>query len=264
MTNRALLVFEPVDLAGNPKIGQEVTIYEADGTTLLAATMYAANTGGTTLSNPLTVNAQGQCVAYLTTPQRVVARANGNSFVLNVEPDPSNYLTNPISPSLFTGHAANRLLGTTDDATLTMFQATTAMIAANAVTNYGFASGSTADPTTTSGSFVTLEEMDITLSCQGGAVLLLILGTFQNTAAGNSISLGFDVDAAGSAQYYQSPMAPVNNYSFLIGAMALITGLSGSAGSPVSHQFRGRWATSAGTAKAVSTSRFMAAINFRR
>jgi hypothetical protein len=264
VVNRAFLGFQVTDLAGNIRRGQEVWLYEADGTTPLAATMYAANTGVATLTNPLTTNAQGAVAVYVTTGQRAVAVTGGIPTPVTFETDPANYLTNPISPTLFTGHAVNRVLGTTDDTTLTMLQVTTAMLASGSVSNVGFASGATFDPTTTSGTFAPLSEMDITLSTRGGTVFLLVIGTFKHTTAGKYLALGFDTDLAGGAQFYQQPVAPANDYPFLVGAVGYATGLSGSASSPVSHRFRAMWSTDGATATAVSVSRFMLAVELRK
>lgn len=52
--------------------GATVTVYEADGVTLLGQTMYLAATGGTTRSNPLQANSLGSLEFWTDWPQTVV------------------------------------------------------------------------------------------------------------------------------------------------------------------------------------------------
>lgn len=56
---------------GQPIANAAVTIREQGTTTAIAATMYAAKTGGTTVSNPITTDAGGTVELWLDTPQQV-------------------------------------------------------------------------------------------------------------------------------------------------------------------------------------------------
>jgi hypothetical protein len=89
---RALLQHVVQNATGDAQGGASVTVYEADGTTLLAASMFSAASGGTTLTNPLTADAYGLVTAYVTTPQRCVVSVSGRTYATEFEPDPSTLL----------------------------------------------------------------------------------------------------------------------------------------------------------------------------
>lgn len=77
---------------GEQVTGAVGTMYEVDGVTPLAATMYAARTGGTTLTNPLT-SVAGRFTAYVNVPQRAVLISNGISNPVEFTPDPGESMT---------------------------------------------------------------------------------------------------------------------------------------------------------------------------
>jgi hypothetical protein len=54
-----------------PVVGASVSLYEEGTTTPIAETIYAAATGGTTLSNPLTTGAAGALEFWLEAPKRL-------------------------------------------------------------------------------------------------------------------------------------------------------------------------------------------------
>jgi hypothetical protein len=62
------------DTNGRPVPSAAVNVYQAGTTTPIAETIYAADSGATTLANPVTANAQGEVEFYLAAPARVDLR----------------------------------------------------------------------------------------------------------------------------------------------------------------------------------------------
>lgn len=69
------------DPAGRPIPSATLNVYQPGTTTPIAETIYAADSGGTTLANPLTANAQGEIEFFLAVPKRVDLRWSKNGFV---------------------------------------------------------------------------------------------------------------------------------------------------------------------------------------
>jgi hypothetical protein len=111
---RALLSHRVSDQAGTVLPYQSVLILEMDAATPLAQTLYAAPTGGTVRTNPLTADALGLVVAYADTPQRAIARvASGDTtedVVIQIEDDPADTLSDPIPLGNLAAPAANYAL----------------------------------------------------------------------------------------------------------------------------------------------------------
>lgn len=79
----------------------EVTVYESGTTTPVADTIYVADTGGSTLSNPFTGGSDGTVEFYLDTPKRVSVKIDGASAGLGDITkivDPGNLNTGLYSP----------------------------------------------------------------------------------------------------------------------------------------------------------------------
>jgi hypothetical protein len=66
-----------------------VYLYEIDGVTPLAQTLYTADTGGTVLANPLVSDDQGHVEAYADEPQRLVVKTGAISRVGELRPHPN-------------------------------------------------------------------------------------------------------------------------------------------------------------------------------
>lgn len=75
--------------------GAEVTVYEMDGVTPIAQTMYTARTGGAVLSNPLTADTSGLIKAYVPIPQACLVEVNGVQTPTAFEADPDDMLLVP-------------------------------------------------------------------------------------------------------------------------------------------------------------------------
>lgn len=71
MTARARFYDVAVDPAGRPIRDIAAAVYQTGTTTPISATIYAAATGSTTLSNPITANDQGEVEFYLIDPATV-------------------------------------------------------------------------------------------------------------------------------------------------------------------------------------------------
>jgi hypothetical protein len=87
---RAVLEHVALDSSGNVLAGQSVYVYEADGTTPIIQTMYAALTGSATRSSPLTSDSLGRVIAYTATPQRVKLGINGATYTSEFRADPAD------------------------------------------------------------------------------------------------------------------------------------------------------------------------------
>lgn len=84
---RARCRYVVTDAQGNRLSGASVTVYEPNTVTAIAATMYADDSGGGTLANPLTVDANGAVLFYLATPQRVDLKVEKAGYAPLVVPD---------------------------------------------------------------------------------------------------------------------------------------------------------------------------------
>lgn len=98
-----------IDEEGDKRPNVAVTVYEDDGVTLLAQTMYSSESGGAILSNPLTTDSMGNILAFVNTPQSVILSAGGATISADFhgasEDTPSAILT--ATGDLLYGTAAN-------------------------------------------------------------------------------------------------------------------------------------------------------------
>lgn len=111
---RGLLSFLLQNQDGTIQPYASVTVYEADGTTLLQEPLYVGPTGSTTLSNPLTTNDLGRAVAYCDTAQRAVVKTGSGpsivSTVIDIVDDPADIQSAPIALSALAAPANNLVL----------------------------------------------------------------------------------------------------------------------------------------------------------
>lgn len=120
------------------------------------------------------------------------------------------------------------------------------------------ANGSTNAPTTTSGSFVVIPEMTVTLTFQGGTAFVNFSGSFniQNNDQWNFAIFVDGVEAPGTRRLMHAIMSTA-----LLGATGQFPGIEASVShlatnlSPGTHTFDVRWAVVGGTARANSTNR---------
>lgn len=126
----------------------------------------------------------------------------------------------------------------------------TAMLAANAVTQTAFASGSSSGPTTTSTSLVNLTDMANTLTTVGGDLITILVSSFQLTSA-NNMSMGLRLDS-GSDVSTMTWSAIASSGITVVFTIAKFTGVSAT-----SHTVNGRWSVSTGTGTATGVARFM-------
>jgi hypothetical protein len=136
----------------------------------------------------------------------------------------------------------------------------TADIAAGAIHQIVFVQATTANPTTTSASFVDLADMTATLTTTGGRVLAFLVGQYTVTAvSGGVITQGLSLDAAAEAGA-QGEAPSGLNVQISIFAMADL-------GTPTaaSHTIKGRWAVGGGsTASAIGVNRRLLVIEFKK
>lgn len=249
------LVQVPVVLPnGNVVKGASVTLYEEDGVTLLAQTLYAAASGGTTLSNPLTTDDYGLAQAYADTPQRAVASAGGASMVIDIAEDPADTVlgsfVNPMTtlndlikggasgvPTRMATGTANELLHGLN----TWGSVATADIAANAVSKLWYCVGTASNPSTTFNTYQLIPQLDTgSITTSGGDLLAVVFGSFYTSAQPDNVSLAVRLDSdaqvkvAGNAGTFA-------NYTFQMAGSTLFTGVSAG-----SHQVRAYWATQQG------------------
>jgi hypothetical protein len=78
MTNRASVALTEITPTGEPLASATIAFYEEDGTTPLAATLYAANAGGSSAAPHIT-NAKGQLLRFAQYPQRASYTVNGDA-----------------------------------------------------------------------------------------------------------------------------------------------------------------------------------------
>jgi hypothetical protein len=113
--------------------------------------------------------------------------------------------------------------------------------------------GTTADPTTSSGSFVVIPEMTMSLATNGGDVLVHFSSSFKIQAA-DAFDFTIYVDGAevGGKKHIESATL----IAAVVGAtQILVTGLS-----IASHTIEARWRQTAGNARAVGAMRSLTAI----
>lgn len=109
---------------------------------------------------------------------------------------------------------------------------------------FGFASGVTNSPTTTSISYSDLAEMTVTLTTTGGDLLCWFAGAFAHSDATKAIQIAFSLDGAAEVGAF-SLNEPVANKTFLGVGLWRFTGVSAG-----SHTVKIRWLTDGATATA--------------
>jgi hypothetical protein len=121
---RAMGVHRVVYQAGTVQPYQSVLILDDDGSTF-GQTLYVGPTGGEVLANPLTANDLGLIVAYVDTPQRVLARVTLDSMDYDVPfdfvDDPIDVLSSPFAVAGVTPGTAHQGLVTNGAGTLAVW-----------------------------------------------------------------------------------------------------------------------------------------------
>lgn len=137
-------------------------------------------------------------------------------------------------------------------------------LAANAVSQLRWATGTTANPTTTSSTLADIPEMVLTFTAGGtdavaSQVLILLNGTFSDSTLSAICSFGISIDAADVViQPINAPIAGGGGM-FIPTVMYLSTSLAAGA-----HTIKGRWSTNAGTLTCNQTQRQLVVVEFRR
>ncbi|MCC7372535.1 MAG: hypothetical protein IT306_29245 [Chloroflexi bacterium] len=114
---------------------------------------------------------------------------------------------------------------------------------------FGFASGTTNSPTTTSISYSDLAEMSVTMTTTGGDLLCWFASAFAHSDATKAIQIAFSLDGAAEVGAFSLNEA-VANKTFLGVGLWRFTGVSAG-----SHTVKIRWLTDGATATANGTQR---------
>lgn len=155
--------------------------------------------------------------------------------------------------------AADQVLRGTGAGVTSFGQVATAMLAANAVSQVSIAVGSTSDPTTTStGAFVLIPQMTITMTTTGGPLLAWFNGRFKHGTASNLIGTAPYLDSALQADGERTHNFAGVDYQTDLGWCYVWTPSAGS------HTVEARWYTSGGTATALSTCRTLILAELKR
>lgn len=145
---------------------------------------------------------------------------------------------------------------------ITNLAVTTAKLAANAVTQIGFASGSTANPTIASnGTYADLADMSVALTTAGGDLLVFFTGTFNEaTTAGDGVTVAFSLDGAAEVGLMSAVVASAS-CQVAVPTVWRFTGVSAAA-----HTVKTRWQVSGNFANwtAVSTRRQMIVVEVKK
>lgn len=134
----------------------------------------------------------------------------------------------------------------------------TGMIAANAVTQNAFATGSGGITTTTSGSYVDLLNMSTTLTTVGGDLVVIMIGAFMHSTVGSAIVLALSLDAAAEVGAFSITHRVAATPQMQI-AMYRFTGVAAG-----SHTVKARWLTNAATATANGQDRYQLMIELKK
>lgn len=155
--------------------------------------------------------------------------------------------------------AHDALVGATYDTADDLYDAAVAAAAViDTATVPYFTFATTSGPTTTSTSYVDLTDMVGGLTTLGTKLLVIATSVFTHTTAGASITLGISLDGAAEVSDV-SLSEPVNGYAFAITTFKLFESMS-----PGFHTWKMRWKTSAATATAYTTQRYMVALDLVR
>ena len=135
----------------------------------------------------------------------------------------------------------------------------TADLAGHSISQTSVATGATNNPTTTSGAFVDVPEMALTMTTTGGDVLAWFTTAAQPTILSAICTFSFKVDAGGNV--FQNPASQPASTSALcaVSLVGVFTGLSAG-----SHTFKVQWATNAGTLQAYATLRYLIVVELKK
>lgn len=150
---------------------------------------------------------------------------------------------------------ANGVLASLSNGTTRFTTVTTQMLVAEAATKIISAIGSTSGPTTTSASFVTVPEMSVTFTTQGGPVKVDFDVTAYMAAPGVTI---FQLQVDGAAIPGATKTCGMGTVGDPIHLHGIATPAAGS------HTFRAVWAVVSGTAAAAGVERILTATEFKR
>jgi hypothetical protein len=136
----------------------------------------------------------------------------------------------------------------------------TADIAAAAVTQNGLAVGTSGALSTSSGTFVDMTDMSVTLTTTGGDLLCWFEAVLFHSSASGAISVAIQLDSGSNdAQMTQQPSG-VNEIPSPIATFTRFTGVSAG-----SHTVKGRWSTATGaTANALGNNRRLMVVELKK
>lgn len=154
---------------------------------------------------------------------------------------------------------ASRVLGADGTGSSSWRQIATADLVSNAVSQLGFAVGSTSGPTTTSTTFVDITEMAVTLTTTGGTLVAFLSVRLSHGTSGTLSGIALGLDSGQVSQTERTHTVTTNNGQFLLATHHLWTGVSAG-----SHTIKGRWYTAAGTLTAQSDCRSLVVMELKR
>lgn len=187
------------------------------------------------LSNPTGTTTQDQ-VGFLHADQH----ANANDAIEAIE---AKIGTGASTPSV------SKVLASNGTGSSLWRQVATPDIAANAATQRGSAVGSTSNPTTTSGTYVDMTDMSVTLTTTGGDLVVWFSGTIQNSTSGQGVKVALSLDGAAEVGAGTFVTAAASQQAVI----ALVHRFA--APSAASHTVKVRWFVSGGTGTAVGIDR---------
>lgn len=146
---------------------------------------------------------------------------------------------NRVLGSLATGKAAWRKVVAADIDTATRLQQS------------GHVDGGTASPTISSGIYVDMTDMSVTLTTTGGDLVAVFDGAFSQATSGQSVFVALKLDAGSDVG------DNTHNFQHTAQAVAIGTNMRFAGVAPGSHTVKARWSVSGGLATAVSTYRHL-------
>lgn len=117
--------------------------------------------------------------------------------------------------------------------------------------------GVAANPTTTSATFVDLDDMEIAMTTDANPVLVLFTGDVYNSNAGQQVFIIIEVDGTTKAESERSPQWDTNGYPKTLATSWIGTLAAGG------HTFKVQWKVSANTGTAAGVRRAMQVIELR-
>lgn len=139
------------------------------------------------------------------------------------------------------GGVPSRVLATNDGINVGALQVSTAMLAANAVTQIASAVGTTNPAQTTATAFVDIPEMSVTLTTGGGDLLVWFSSSFFKSGGTGYANFGLSLDGAAEVARGNLFFNAVSESKHL----TMIHRFSGV--SAAAHTVKARWFTTAGT-----------------